>query len=135
MHVDFDFDFELVSIVSSVRDYRLCHQINRELHFDLIRKNDLEITNDKKRSQSKFSLFIYEDEINFLQYFFINNKCSGSNLIPEMRQVDYFLMIRGDAAGLVKYDIMQQLKGLDSIQALFEIDPKSLKSKKYLIFE
>jgi len=135
LHVDFDFDFELVSLISPLRDYRLCHQINRHLHLDFVRRNDLEITSEKKRSQSQFPVFTYEDEVNFLQYFFIGNKCAGANLIPEMRQVDYFLMMRGDAAGIVKTDIMHRLKELSDIQTLFEVDPKSLKSKNNLIFE
>ncbi len=135
LHVDFDFDFELLSIISPLRDYRLCHQINRHLQLDFVRMNDLEITNEKKRIQAQFPVFTYEDEINFLQYFLIGNKCAGFHLIPEMKEVDYFLMMRGDAAGMVKADIMSRLKKLSDIQTLFEVEPKNLKSKNNLIFE
>lgn len=135
LHVEFDFGFELLCLISPLRDYRLCHQINRQLNLDFVRRNDLEIINEKKRSQAQFPFFTYEDEINFLQYFFIGNKCAGFHLIPELKEVDYFLMMRGDAAGMVKADTMRCLKELSFILTLFEADPKTLKSKNNLIFE
>ena len=135
LHVDFDYDFKLISIVSSLRDYRLCWQINRTLRLDLSKKNDLEVTDVKKRQQAHFSLFSHEDEINFLQYFFIGNKASGAYFIPELKQVDYLLMIRGDAADTEKQDILQQLKNLRGMEAVFETDAETLRSKQNLIFE
>ena len=105
------------------------------LHLELSRKPDLEITDARRRMQAQFPMFRYDDEINFLQYFFIGNKSSGAFLIPELKQADYLLMIRGDAAGLTKYDVMHTLKNTSGIETLFEMNPSELRSKQNLILE
>lgn len=135
LHVDFDYDFELIALVSSWRDYRLCWQINRVLHMEFSRKPDLEITDPKRRIHAQFPLFSYEDEINFLQYFLIGNKSFGVYLIPEMRQVDYLMMIRGDAAGATKHHVVLALKNTAGIEMLFEMNPAALRSRQNLILE
>jgi len=135
LHVDFDYDFELIAIISSLRDYRLCWQINRLLHLDLTRKSDLEVTDAKKRSYSRFPLFMHDDEINFLRYYFIGNKSAGFYLIPELKQVDYFLMLRGDAAGNMKGELLQQLKALSGVEAVFDTPISNIRSKQHLIIE
>ncbi|HXH18296.1 MAG TPA: IPExxxVDY family protein [Chitinophagales bacterium] len=135
LHVDYDFNFELIAIISSLRDYRLCWHINRNLRLDLSRKPDLEITNVKKRIQAYFPFYTHEDEINFLKYYFIGNKSAGTCLIPEIKEADYFLMLRGDAAGDFKIELLRQLRPLDCIEAAFEADVLRIRSKQNLIFD
>jgi len=135
LNLEFDYNFELISIVSSWRDYRLCWDFSKKLNLELSREEDIEIHNQKKRSLTYFNLFTYEDEFNFLHYFFIANKSSGSYLIPELKKIDYFLMIKGCSACLQKKDIIQEIKTLNSVQAIFETNPNSLKSKENLILE
>jgi len=122
-------------MISPLRNYRLCWHVNKALRLDLIRKPDLEVTDNKKRVHAHFALFTYEDEINFVQYNFIGNKSSGIFLIPELKEVDYLLLMRGDAAGRMKQEVMGILKNTSGIQALFEMNPAGLRSKQNLIFE
>jgi hypothetical protein len=135
LRVDFDFEFSLICLISSLKDYRLCWHINRLLSIQLARQNDLEVTNMKKRQVSYFNQFHFVDEINFLHYSLIGNKSSGAYLLPELKQVDYLLMLRGDAAGETTAEIVQQLKTLAGIEALFEANPAELRSKQNLILE
>lgn len=135
LRVDFDFEFNLICLISSLKDYRLCWHLNRMLNISLTRANDLELNNEKKRQVSFFNLFNYTDEINFLHYHLISNKSSGAFLLPELKQVDYLLMLRGDAAGETAADTLQQLKSLAGIEALFEANPAELRSKQNLILE
>ncbi len=122
-------------MISSLKDYRLCWAINRTLNIELTRQDDLEISNAKKRQEASFNLFHYEDEINFLHYYLIANKSAGAFLLPELKQVDYLLMLRGDAAEETKEELLQQLKNLAGIEALFAANPAELRSKENLILE
>lgn len=135
LRVDFDFEFSLICIISSLKDYRLCWSLNRLLNIELSRQADLAVTNPKKRQESFFNLFQYEDQINFLHYFLIANKASGAYLLPELKQVDYLLMLKGDSAGETKAEVLQQLKNFPGIQALFEANPAELRSRQNLILE
>lgn len=135
LNVDFDYEFSLICIISSLKDYRLCWAINRALNIQLARQDDLKINNEKKRQEGFFNLFKYEDEINFLHYTLIANKSAGAFLLPEMKQVDYLLMLHGDAAEDAKEELVQQLKNLAGIEALFAANPAELRSKENLILE
>jgi len=51
--IRFEENFEgiLYGLVSQLKDYRLCWYINKELNFDLMRMNDIEIIHKKKNKQ------------------------------------------------------------------------------------
>jgi hypothetical protein len=56
-----------------------------------------------------------------------------SHLIPEHREVDYFLKIEGDAAEAAD-PVLKILMTIPNIIAAYAIDTDNLKSKKNLIF-
>lgn len=82
-----------------------------------------------------FSLFLFEDDINFSQYYFISNKSSGTYLVPELRQVDYFLLMKGGNIMFEKDTVIDGLKRIHAVEAFFEVNPAELKSRQNLIFE
>ena len=135
LRVEFDYDFELICMVSSYADYRLCWILNRKFNIDLMRKPDHAVFDQKRNITSYFGLFRFDDEINFLRYFLICNKSQGALLIPELRQIDYFFMMKGDPAGLMKYDVMYQMKNLQGVEAVVEARATDLRSKNNLILE
>lgn len=137
LHLDvaYDFDFELISIVSAERDYRLCWQLNKELGLDFTRQDEIPIHYQKKKKFAYFNLYYYEDELNWLQYYFINNKSQGESLIPELKQVDHLLLIKGSEAELVKDETIKCLKAMSQVQAILDTNPEHLRSKYNLIFE
>ncbi len=132
---DYDYDFELISIVSPVRDYRLCWHINKVLNVDFERQEEIPLHYPRKHKYGYYNLFYYEDALNWLQYYFINNRSLGEHLIPELKQVDYFLLIKGGNAAVEKGTIVEALRKLEHIQAVLQIDPLTLKSRQNLIFE
>lgn len=132
---EFDYDFELISIVSPVRDYRLCWHLHQLLSLDFVRQDEIVLHYPKKHKYGYYNLFYYEDELNWLQYYFINNRSLGENLIPELKQVDYFLLIKGGNADVERDTAINALKQLEQVQAVLSTDPEGLKSKQNLIFE
>lgn len=127
--------FELISIVSSIRDYRICWLLNQELGYRLEWKEEVPLTTEKGRQRALFTRFAFEDELNKLKYHFINNKYLGENLVPEQKQVDYFLLIEGSHAQIEQQRALQILRESPLVQTAFTLDANSLRSKKNLIFE
>ena len=135
LYTEFDYDFEMISIISSQRDYRICWLINRALNIDLCRNTDLLISNSRKKTESLHNLYFYEDEINLLRFYLVTNKSSGIYLIPELKQADYFMLLKGDAAATLVDETAHLLENSPGIEKIFKSEPLTLRSKENLIFD
>ena len=131
---EIDLDFVLVAITTSLRDYRLCHHINKRLNFDFTKKPDLELDIIRGAGPVFFSLYQYHWEASETDFYFIANKGSDGYLVPEMRKADYFLMIKNyiDDDDLDK--LVSALNKIPEIVAAVKIDPKKIKSRENLLF-
>lgn len=158
--LDHDFDlelgFKLIGISSSLRDYRLCHFINKKtgLHLEFGKESPLDhngniktkskeeldyhiITERSKTSKTKHHFPMYRyccDDFDF-EYFMINNKSLENGvLIPEISNFDYFMLIKHyiDEEDLNK--LLEAIRSIKEVMLVKEIQPTSLKSKENLIF-
>jgi hypothetical protein len=147
--LDFEDDYLLIGIHSPEEDYRLAYLLNLHLKTKLTRfKHCLDFEN----SEAEFPLFEYKDESNFNNYYLINNKhtqlvnntnneglfggnySTTSYLIPEKKNVDYFLKIEGcNNENFIK-NLVANLNLIKQIITSYSIEPSTLKSKDHLIF-
>ncbi|MEY4595518.1 MAG: hypothetical protein RIQ47_1928 [Bacteroidota bacterium] len=127
------YDFILIGIVSTFRDFRICRDINSALELDLQRANDYTITDAKRNAEIGFSFFEYFTEQED-QYFVITNKGEEGLLIPERKQLDYFLLIKPGMTPIDASDIIKKLQTVSGFQGIFPIDVRTLKSKGNLLF-
>lgn len=133
LKLDFDFDFVLIAITSALKDYRLCYQVNLITQTDFRKIEDL--TLNFKESVAKYhSRYLHQIPNSDCQFYLIANKGTDGLLIPEMREVDYFIIIKEfiDEEDLTLF--LTRLKGINDIQAAVEINPERLKSKENLLF-
>ena len=128
---EIDLDFVLVAITTSLRDYRLCYHINKRLNFNFTKSSDLEII--KEGMPVYFSLYQFHWEASDTDFYFIANKGSDGYLIPEMRKVDYFIMIRNYIADDELEKLVADLNKIQEIVAAVKIDPKKIKSRENLL--
>ena len=146
--LDLEDDYSLIGIHSTEEDYRVAYLLNKNLRTKLTRfKQCL----DFKDSAAEFPLFEYKDEKKLINYYLINNthlqfvnqdndnglfggNYTMSYLIPEKKNVDYFLKIEGCSNTSFKGEIAGSLKMIDQIITAYPIDPDPLKSKNNLIF-
>ncbi|NGM73920.1 IPExxxVDY family protein [Sphingobacterium sp. SGL-16] len=153
---DLELDFTLIGISSSLRDYRLCHFINKRtgLQFQFGKESPIDHNgNLKSKSQEEldyhiiteknknitithhFPMYRYCCEHFEFEYYIINNKSLENGvLIPEIANFDYFMLIKHyiDTEDLNK--LVDNLKSINEIMLVKEIEPTSLKSKENLIF-
>lgn len=133
LKLSLDFDFVSIAITSATKDYMLCHKINKALEYNFERIEDHQVYNDMDKGFRSFSKFFYFVEQGEIEFFLLNNRSEEGFLIPEMKKVDYFIIIR---QYIDEEDLNFLLTGLNKlldVQVAVQIDPLKLKSKENLV--
>src|SRR6478735_3286545 len=111
----YDYDFLLLGIVSQEKFHRLVWLINEHLGQNYTHAGELELFENEQKV-SAFTKYEYLDELNHLEFVLFENKDDSAYLIPEMRTVDYFMLIKGALDFVDLNTVTQNLKPVDSIQ-------------------
>ena len=131
---ELDLDFVLIAITSSLRDYRLCHFINKVTGLKLHKMADYEI-GMPPLGMASFSRYADVDEATETEYYVLANRGEeGGMLVPEMRHSDYFLLIRNFIDEEDLTELLDHIMAIADVVAASEISPQKLKSKENLIF-
>jgi hypothetical protein len=131
---EIDLDFVLIAVTTSLKDYRICYLINKFLKFNFIKIPDLAVDIYRDSSTILFSLYHYNWETTETDFYFIANKGSEGYLIPEMKEADYFLLIKNYIDEHDLDNIILTLNKIPEIVAAVKIDPKKIKSRENLLF-
>lgn len=144
-------DYSLIGIHTSEEDYKLAYLLNLNLNTSFTKfKYQLDFENKK----ASFSIFEFIDKENQLSNYLISNKYIGddtanlkpnlfsdninysttSYLIPEKKNVDYFLKIEGEISALKLRKTIKKLNNIHQIITSYNINSSNLKSKDFLIF-
>ncbi|MCZ6693001.1 MAG: IPExxxVDY family protein [Bacteroidetes bacterium] len=135
--VDYDYNFNLIGMISPVKDYKLIWSINNQLKVRLVKNTDL-ILEYLNQQKLVISNFLFETENSSLRI--LKNKAEDgdelkkSYLLPELKNFDYFLMLEGSGDTFNISELEGKLKNLEIIQYLTKIDVSKLKSKENLVF-
>lgn len=132
--IEYDYDFTLVGISCHEKDYRIAWALNNKLRTDLRKAEDLKIELKKNISPTLFPFYEFIDEELFREFFLLSNRGGKGLLIPEQKQVDYFLMVKGNFSPADKNSLLKQVKDINIVLAAYDIDPNSLDSKQNLLF-
>ena len=155
---ELELDFSLIGISSTLRDYRLCHFMSKNtgLTFERGKENyidhkgylkdkdkdemDYHIIFEKSKQKTAttkyhFGIYRYCDENFEFEYYLISNKSlEGSVLLPELPNFDYFLMVKHYINQEDVNALMEDIKKINEVLLVKELDPTALKSKENLIF-
>lgn len=129
-----EYDFMLLALISSLKDYRLCYELNKKLKLKFIRQPELELK-DAKHNRSEYTFFRCRNSKTREEIILILNKGSNGILIPEMKNVDYFLLIKNQPVDAIDR-LVTAMNEIDNIGGVYELDPAELKSaENFLMFE
>ncbi len=149
LKLDFEYDYEffLVGIHTTLEDYLLAFYINNFFEIKLRRNYKMLSFKNKKGA---FSIYDCDNPTNFSFWSLISNRqvieektitpslfdtiYSTYILINEKKNIDFFLKIDGDFTTQEKQNILQKLTKIDGIIACEEIEAKKLKSINNLIY-
>ena len=144
-----DEDYNLIGIHTTLEDYKLAYLLNKEIKTNFSRSNfNLDFTIDN--SKVSYSLFNYNNKEYEHDWFLISNSYNEENvdlnntllfpseikkyLIPEKKNVDFFLKIVGDSNPFYIKKIITKIKQIPQVITSYTVDYTTLKSKDFLIF-
>jgi hypothetical protein len=132
---DFFESTHVIGIVSAARDYQLCWQINKHMHLDFRINNSLEINLSKNNRAFYFGVFEFEEPIKSSVHYLYNNHCQAEFLLPELKNVDYLWMVKGDYYQLNDIKkLIEHLRHVELVQLVSLLDIREIKNKMNLIF-
>ena len=134
LKVDYDYDFLLIGIACHDKDYKLTWGINKTMGWDLRKINDYELTFKGKAGTVAFSQFTMVNALMYREYFLLQNYSDSLCLLPELKVLDYFLIVKGDLAEGEVDDILGKLKSIPNVLTAYMVDVLNLKDKDNLLF-
>ncbi|HOE05279.1 MAG TPA: IPExxxVDY family protein [Bacteroidales bacterium] len=128
-----EYDFKLLGAVSSSSDIRFVREIKLITGLEMIRNGYHEIYNEKSPDSQKFFLYECPENDEIVSIYVVGNKSEAGFLIEELRNIDFFVVIKGTDRMDFASELMKNLKSNPVVQALFDIDPEKLASKQKLL--
>lgn len=133
--IDYEYDFDLLGLTTSLKGYKLAWEINRVLRITLVRQPDL-LVGFKNNEDKQFPYYAFESLHNRLKLF--KNRPSENEpgkyfLIPEFPHFDFIIL-----AAMEEHHSHQELvnliKSISDVQLVGSIPLEGLKSKSNFIF-
>lgn len=89
-------DIRVIGIVAPIKNYHFCWLVNQSLRYDFRLCHDLEIQLEKRRRKYYFSIFSYTEPLLSRVHYLYGNSFDGEFLLPELKNLDYLWIIKGD---------------------------------------
>lgn len=133
--IEYDYDFELLGIVSQAKGYKLAWELNQLLHVQLVKQPDL-VVGFKNGEEKGFSFYSHASQLNRLKLF--KNKASENEpgkyyLIPEFPHFD-FIILAAMEEQYMHQKLVDLIKAIPAVQLVSAIPLEGLKSKSNFIF-
>jgi hypothetical protein len=123
-----EFDFAVLAINSHIKAYKLCWNINSSIQLNLEKKNDHNIKDDLW-----FSRYTYISD-DGIEYDLLANRSKKGYLVPNQKNINYFLVVKNDYWEQDKPEFMSKLRNIPDILLAFELDAANLKYIDRFIF-
>lgn len=133
LKIQYEYPFEVIGIISTVKDYRLCHSLNTSLQMNFKREHDLSIVMNRQGDDAFFSLFT-DNTSDGEKHLLIVNKGSNSWFFSEIKNVDYLYIVKDPGRWFVLDDMISRLRQIEVIGGAYPIPLQSIKSKENLLF-
>jgi hypothetical protein len=133
--IEHTYDFELLGLVSPVKDHKMAWIINRDLDMKLVKSEDLilEFMTPPSLIISQYFLSLPHGFVQLLRNKALNSTNQVSYLIPELKSMDYFLLVQDETFQISINTFAKQLANNRYIQNVMKLDVSKLKSKDNLL--
>jgi hypothetical protein len=133
--VDHQYEFDLIGIVAPIKDYKMAWVINDALGINLVKGKDYELE-FINLPQLKISRYILEKDHGYIQLLKNRSYHIGGNtlyLIPELRIMDYFLLLQDLTFELNINTYIERLSKNKFIHNIVKLDVSKIKSRENLL--
>ena len=131
------YDFELIGIVTGVKEYRLAWCINQinDLHF--VKQDDIGI---EFKDLSRIAISNFTSTSNTSNFSLLKNKLVKTNsqknqyLLTELQQFDFFLKLESQIDDFDVNQLITSLRNIPIINYLVLLDLEKIKQKENLLY-
>jgi len=131
------FDFDLIGMVTTAKEYKVAWYINQALHTHLIKMPDIsiEFSGNEWIKVSNFKMETDHQKIELVKNKLVAspNK-SYQNLLEEVKQFDFFLKYKDETEQISVQDVLILLKKCSIIEYAAILETSLIKSRDNLIF-
>lgn len=121
-------DLTILGISCQLKDYRLAFFLNRDLRLNLVRLDDLPVYSEKEDALFEFPLYTCFEPERRHSYYLLGNNNAGNKMIPNYKQADFLLMLKGQADGEKLVALMTGLRKISGIQMVFQLENDKIKN-------
>ena len=137
LNIELSFEFLLIGLISTVKEYKLAWSINKALDIQLVKAEDIHLE-FFKGSDMYISNYLFTTENSLMRLLrnktISNHQSANTYLLTELNRFDYFITIEGFEDTFTTEELKEKLQAIKDIQYLQFFDPNDLKSKENLIF-
>ena len=120
-------DMTVLAVNSHVKGYNLCWHINKKLCINFIKKEIF-------IGENKESLSAFEAEYENKKITLVNNRSKKGVLVPEKKNVDFFIIVEPEILNAVKKEFISKLREISKILLIFEVDlEKEQEAHRFII--
>lgn len=124
----------ILGIASTLKNYQLCFQIEKQLQIDFRTSQDLQIPLEKNKRSYFFTVYEFLQPTIATEHFLYSNKNDGEALLPELQHLDYIWLIKGPFFNNEEElkQLQQKLRSITGIQLVTEVAHEKIKSRDNL---
>lgn len=128
-----DFEgFQLIGIVSQLKDYSLAYFINQNLDVELKKYDNLNFENCDGIILN-FSWYCHKDEHLLADFHLISNSSVTGKLIPSKKEMDYFVLLKDFPSEEYSNEILPKMREIQNVQAVFKLEINKIKNADFFI--
>jgi hypothetical protein len=122
-------DFLMLGLITGVRDYKLCYEVNRTLGIELSRCNDIDLAAGRPGASTYHACFEFRGNDGDL-YLVIGNRDRNhtGHFLPEYKNVDYFLIVANPSPWFDRPQTIKLLRDIPHLSGVYDIQPSQVKS-------
>jgi len=120
--------YTILGISCHLMDYRFMHLINKAMDVTFSREDDMTSSLPSTGLPATFSFYSFKDEDQRNIYYLISNLNEDFILIPELKHIDYIMLIEGDFKKKKKDALLSVIRSVQKVQMAFEIKVADFKN-------
>lgn len=124
----------ILGIVTTLKNYQLCYYIEKSMQIDFQTSKDLQIPLEKNRRLYSYTVYEFYQSSLAIEHFLYSNKNDGEPFLPELPNLDFIWLIKGDYYYIEQnfLTLQNQLKNITGVQLVTEVPQEKIKSRNNL---
>ena len=122
-----------LGISSNIRDYQMVFYLIKNLHLQFRHVDAFKFKKGKK--EFVYSLYLYIDYENMINYYLISNKFNATRLNPEFKHLDFFMILEGEVDDAYVSELAKKVKQLPNVLFATALDASKFDKIQNLRYE